>query len=97
MLEEVEFLVNIGCGTGSIIRGLHKHFPNAIIYPKNVYNAICIFWRNQKMVKTDAAETYEKLMRRQHEEHGWFIEVRLEGENNHLTGLFWMKLSQIDL
>ena len=70
MLKEVEFLINIGCGAGLIIHGLHKRFPNAIIYPKNVYNAICIFWRSQKMVKTDAAETYEKLMRRQREEHG---------------------------
>ena len=63
MLEEIEFLVNIGCGAGPIICGLQKRFPNAKIYPKNVYNAICSFWSNQKMTKTDAAETYEKLMR----------------------------------
>ena len=56
MLEEVEFLVNIGCGAGLIIRGLQKRFLNAIIYPKNVYNAICIFRRSQKMIKTDAAK-----------------------------------------
>src|SRR5437763_21712 len=49
------------------------------------------------MVKTDAAETYEKLMRLQREEHGWFVKARLEGEDNHLTGLFWMRPSQIDL
>ncbi|CAB4382813.1 unnamed protein product [Rhizophagus irregularis] len=43
MLEEVEFLVNIGCGAGPIICGLQKHFSDAIIHPKNVYNAINIF------------------------------------------------------
>ncbi|PKY60539.1 hypothetical protein RhiirA4_484364 [Rhizophagus irregularis] len=69
MLEEVEFLVNIGCSTGPIIRGLQKRFPDARIYPKNL----------------------------QHEEHGWFVEARLEGEDNHLTELFWMRPSQIDL
>ncbi|RHZ84002.1 hypothetical protein Glove_86g91 [Diversispora epigaea] len=44
-----------------------------------------------------AAVTYEKLMQLQHEEHGWFVEAQLEGEDNHLTGLFWMRPSQIDL
>ncbi|CAB4442956.1 unnamed protein product [Rhizophagus irregularis] len=97
MLEEVEFLVNIGCGAGPIICGLQKRFPDAIIHPKNVYNAINIFRRNKRMIKTDAAETYEKLMRLQREEHGWFVEAKLEGEDNHLTGLFWMRPSQIDL
>jgi hypothetical protein len=97
MLEEIEFLVNIGCSAGPIIRGLQKRFPDAIIRPKNVYNAICHFRRDKKMVKTDAAETYEKLMRLQREEHGWFVKARLEGEDNHLTGLFWMRPSQIDL
>jgi hypothetical protein len=33
----------------------------------------------------------------QREEHGWFVEAKLEGEDNHLTGLFWMRPSQIDL
>jgi hypothetical protein len=97
MLEEIEFLVKIGCSAGSIIRELQKRFPDTIIHPKNVYNAICIFWKNKKMVKTDAAETYEKLMQLQREEHGWFVEARLEGEDNHLTGLFWMRPSQVDL
>jgi hypothetical protein len=41
-------------------------------------------------MKTDAAETYDKLMKMQREEH-WFVESRLEGDNNHLTGLFWMR------
>ncbi|CAG8568888.1 9705_t:CDS:2 [Diversispora eburnea] len=41
MLEEIEFLVNIGCGAGLIIRGLQKLFPNAIIHPENIYNVIC--------------------------------------------------------
>lgn len=97
MLEEVEFLVNIGCGAGPIIRGLQKRFPDAIIHPKNVYNAICLLRRNKKTIKTDAAETYEKLIQLQREENGWFVEARLEGEDNHLTGLFWMRPSQIDL
>lgn len=35
MLEEIEFLVNIGCGAGPIIRGLQKRFPDAIVRPKN--------------------------------------------------------------
>ncbi|PKY59971.1 hypothetical protein RhiirA4_430790 [Rhizophagus irregularis] len=29
-------------------------------------------------MKTDAAETYDKLIKIQHEEHGWFVEARLE-------------------
>ncbi|CAB5362544.1 unnamed protein product [Rhizophagus irregularis] len=70
MLEEVEFLVNIGCSAGPIIRGLQKRFPDARIYPKNVYNAICIFRRSGKIVKTDAAETYNRLIQLQREEHG---------------------------
>ncbi|CAB5360724.1 unnamed protein product [Rhizophagus irregularis] len=97
MLEEIEFLVNIGCSAGPIIRGLQKRFPVARIYPKNVYNAICIFRRSGKIVKTDAAETYNRLIQLQREEHGWFVEARLEGEDNHLTRLFWMRPSQIDL
>lgn len=80
MLEEVEFLVNIGCSVGPIIRGLQKRFPDARIYPKNVYNAICIFRRSRKLVKTDAAETYNRLIQLQREEHGWFVEARLEGK-----------------
>jgi hypothetical protein len=43
MLEEIEFFVSISCDAGSIICGLQKHFPNAIIHSKNVYNAIFIF------------------------------------------------------
>ncbi len=97
MLEEVEFLVNIGCGAGPIIRGLKKRFPDKIIHPKNVYNAICHFRNNPKITKTDAAATYDKLIQLQREKHGWFVEARLEGEDNHLTGLFWMRPSQIDL
>ncbi len=27
----------------------------------------------------------------------WFVEVKLEGKDNHLTGLFWIRLSQIEL
>ena len=42
MLEEVEFLVSIGCGAGPIICELQKRFPDAVIRPKNVYNAICL-------------------------------------------------------
>jgi hypothetical protein len=96
MLNEIEYLVSIGCNAGSIICGLQKRFPDVTICPKNVYNAICTFQHSQKLVKTDAAETYEKLMQLQREE-GWFVESRLEGEDNHLTGLFWMRPSQIDL
>jgi FAR1 DNA-binding domain len=69
MLEEVEFLVNIGCGAGPIIRGLQKRFSDALIYPKNVYNAICLFRSSKKIVKTDAAETYDKLIQMQCKEH----------------------------
>jgi len=29
------------------------------------------FWHGQKVMKTDAAETYNKLMKMQREEHGW--------------------------
>src|SRR5688572_32665320 len=36
-------------------------------------------------------------MKLQREEHGWFVKARLEGEDNHLTGLFWMRPSQIEL
>jgi hypothetical protein len=97
MLEEVEFLINIGCSAGPIICGLQKHFSDAIIHPKNVYNVICFFWHSKKMIKTYAAETYDRLIQLQRKEHGWFVEARLEGEDNHLTGLFWMRPSQIDL
>ncbi|CAB5183193.1 unnamed protein product [Rhizophagus irregularis] len=79
MLEEIEFLVNISCGASPIIRMLQKRFPDAVIHPKNVYNAICLFWHNQKVMKTDTAETYDKLIKMQYEEHGWFVEARLEG------------------
>ena len=68
-----------------------------LINPKSVYNAICQFWRNHKKSNSDAAETLDKLMKLQHEEHGWFVKARLEGEDNHLTGLFWMRPSQIEL
>ncbi len=33
----------------------------------------------------------------QHKEHGQFVETRVKGEDNHLTSLFWMRPSQIDL
>ncbi|CAB4429888.1 unnamed protein product [Rhizophagus irregularis] len=97
MLEEIEFLVNIGCEAGPIIRMLQKRFSDTTIHPKNVYNAICLFRRDQKLMKTDAAETYDKLMKMQCEENGWFVEARVEGDDNHLTGLFWMRPSQIEL
>ncbi|CAB5186869.1 unnamed protein product [Rhizophagus irregularis] len=70
MLEEIEFLVNIGCGAGPIIRMLQKRFPDTTIHPKNVYNAICLFRCDQKLMKTDAAETYDKLMKMQREDNG---------------------------
>jgi hypothetical protein len=97
ILEEIEFLVNVGCGAGPIIRALQKRFPETVIHPKNVYNAICRIRNSQNRLKTDAAETFEKLMNLQREEHGWFVKARLEGEDNHLTGLFWMRPSQIEL
>ncbi|CAG8823953.1 29957_t:CDS:2, partial [Gigaspora margarita] len=68
MLNQVEFLVNIGYEAGMIICGLQKNFPNAIIYSKNVYNAIYLFKRNKQLVKTDAFETYKRLMQLQCEE-----------------------------
>ncbi|CAG8675883.1 14424_t:CDS:2 [Rhizophagus irregularis] len=71
MLEEIEFLVNVGCEAGLIICMLQKWFPDAVIHPKNVYNAICLFRRDQKVMKTDAAETYDKLIKMQREEHEW--------------------------
>ncbi|CAG8763832.1 2103_t:CDS:2, partial [Rhizophagus irregularis] len=70
ILEEIKFLVNIGCGAGSIIRALQKCFPETVIHPKYVYNAICRFWNIQNKSKSDAAETFEKLMKLQREEHG---------------------------
>ena len=97
MLEEIKFLVNVGCGAGPIIRALQKRFPTALIDPKSVYNAICQFRRDHKKSNSDAAETLDKLMKLQREEHGWFVKARLEGEDNHLTGLFWMRPSQIEL
>src|SRR5687768_13160963 len=36
-------------------------------------------------------------MKLQRKEHGWFVKARLEGEDNYLTGLFWMRPSQIEL
>ncbi len=97
MLEEIEFFAKIGCGVGPIIRALQKHFSDVIIHPKNVYNSINIFRYNQKLTQTDAAKTYDKLVQLQYKEHGWFVEAKVEGEDNHLTGLFWMRPSQIDL
>ena len=43
MLEEIEFLVNIGYDIESIICKLQKRFSDTVIHPKNVYNAICLF------------------------------------------------------
>ena len=43
MLEKVKFFVNIGYKAGVIICELQNHFPDAIIHPKNVYNAINLF------------------------------------------------------
>ena len=88
MLEKVEFLVNVGCEAGPIIRALQKRFPNKLICPKSIYNAICNFRRDHKKQETDAAETFDRLMTLQREEYGWFVKARLEGEDNHLTGLF---------
>src|SRR3982751_6231137 len=31
MLEEIKFLVNVGCGAGPIIRALQKRFPTVLI------------------------------------------------------------------
>ncbi|CAG8776836.1 18378_t:CDS:2 [Gigaspora margarita] len=67
MLNQVKFLVNIGCEAGMIICGLQKNFPNTIIYSKNVYNAIHFFKHNEQLVKTDASETYRRLMQLQRE------------------------------
>ncbi|CAB5201460.1 unnamed protein product [Rhizophagus irregularis] len=38
ILEEIKFLVNIGCGAGPIIRALQKRFPETVIHPyKKIY------------------------------------------------------------
>ncbi|CAG8625818.1 3860_t:CDS:2, partial [Diversispora eburnea] len=68
VLEEIEFLINVSCGTGPIICALQKLFSDARIHPKNIYNTICLFRRDQKIMKTDATETYEKLIKLQREE-----------------------------
>ena len=70
ILEKIEFLVNIGCEAGPIILTLQKHFPETVIHPKYVYNAICHIRNSQNKSKTDAAEMFEKLMKLQCEEHG---------------------------
>ncbi|CAB5360448.1 unnamed protein product [Rhizophagus irregularis] len=80
MLEEIEFLVNVGCEAGLIICMLQKWFPDAVIHPKNVYNAICLFRRDQKVMKTDAAETYDKLIKMQREEHDIQIQLQFDKE-----------------
>ena len=36
MLEEIKFLVNVGCGAGPIIRALQKRFSTMLIDPKSV-------------------------------------------------------------
>jgi hypothetical protein len=53
MLEEIEFLVSVGCGVSPIIRTLQKRFPTALITPKSVYNAICQFRRDHKKLNSD--------------------------------------------
>ncbi|KAF0521013.1 protein far1-related sequence 5-like [Gigaspora margarita] len=88
MLNQVKFLVNIGCEASMIIHELQKNFLNTIIYPKNIYNAIHLFKCNEQLVKTNASEIYRKLIQLQREETGWFVEPWLEGKDNHLTGLF---------
>ncbi|CAG8658681.1 15424_t:CDS:10, partial [Funneliformis mosseae] len=87
ILEEIEFLINIGCEAGPIILTLQKYFPETVIHPKYVYNAICRIQNSQNKSKTDAAETFEKLMKLQREEYGWFVKVRLE-DNLALNILF---------
>ena len=81
ILEEIEFLVNVDCGAGPIIRALQKRVPETVIRPKYVYNAIHRIRNSQNKSKTDAAETFEKLIKLQREEHGWFVKARLEGED----------------
>ena len=61
MLEEIEFLMSIGCDAGPIIRVLQKRFPTTLIAPKSVYNAICQFQRNHKKLNSNATETLDKL------------------------------------
>ncbi|CAG8501112.1 13607_t:CDS:2 [Funneliformis mosseae] len=69
ILKEIEFLVNIGCRAGPIILALQKHFPKIVIHPKYIYNAICHIQNSQNKSKTDAAETFEKLMKLQLDNH----------------------------
>ncbi|CAG8565906.1 6030_t:CDS:2 [Funneliformis mosseae] len=68
ILEEIEFLINIGCGMGPIILALQKHFFEIVIYPKYVYNAICHIQNSQNKSKIDATETFKKLMKLQQNE-----------------------------
>ena len=49
------------------------------------------------MSKTDIVKTYNKLIQLQYEESGWFVKVRLEGKDNHITGLFWIRPLQTEL
>ncbi|CAG8738709.1 4765_t:CDS:1 [Rhizophagus irregularis] len=69
ILEEIKFLVNIGCEASLIIHAFQKHFPETVIHLKYVYNAICHFWNIQNKSKLDAAKTFKKLMKLQREEH----------------------------
>ncbi|CAG8826948.1 24021_t:CDS:2, partial [Gigaspora margarita] len=65
MLEEIEFLVNIGCSTGPIIHGLQKCFPNAIISPKNdQVNKNQIYYESIEVTKDAefAKDDYESII-----------------------------------
>ena len=96
MQDDVRLLSSYGVRAGAIIEVLQKKYPEKHIYAHNVYNMIqAIRFKNH--VANDAGSTYLELIKKQRDEPGYYVNAKFEGADNHLVGLMWMRLSQIQL
>src|SRR6185437_83438 len=93
MCDDINLLANCGVKVGSIIEVLQRKNPEKYIHPRNVYN-YTQFIRRQNFVKSDAGSVYLELMKQKQENPAFHVDVRFEGQDNHLTGLCWMRPSQ---
>ncbi|RIB12064.1 hypothetical protein C2G38_2201715 [Gigaspora rosea] len=70
----------------------HKHpLSNDIQNTETKFHRLSSEMLEEIEFLTDAAKTYKRLIKLQRKEHGWFVKARLEGEDNNLIGLFWMR------
>jgi hypothetical protein len=97
MVDDINYFARKGVGAPDIRIFLNRKYPDFPIKSQKLHTAISHARGTASEKIADATELYNKLMARQRDESGWFVEALIQGESNRLAGLFWMRPSQISL